>query len=256
VNLELKGKTYIISGSSRGIGQGIAKLLLEEGANTVITGRTKKDVINTFNNFKTLFPDNIIYHVGDLSNPGTIEQLVKKTTDCWGKIDGVVANAGAVKPTPNEVIDDDDWDWYFNCNFNISVRLIQYLIEYLKISNGSVVFISSIAGLEELGAPMPYNTSKAALNVYAKGLASRLAKWKIRVNVVAPGNILFPGGNWDNKLTNDPDGIKKLINEKVPLNKFGTPEDVANIVTYLLSDKAQFITGSLIVVDGGQTTGF
>ena len=76
------------------------------------------------------------------------------------------------------------------------------------------------------------------------------------MNVVAPGNILFPGGNWDNKLTNDPDGIKKLINEKVPLNKFGTPEDVANIVTYLLSNKAQFITGSLIVVDGGQTTGF
>jgi 3-oxoacyl-[acyl-carrier protein] reductase len=256
MDLGLKDKVYIVSGSSRGIGKGIAKQLLEEGAKTVVTGRNKEDVLNTYEAFNAQYRDNITYQVGDLYNVDTIKELRNKTVEKWGQIDGIVANAGATKPTPVEIIDDEDWEWYTVANFSLAVRLVQRLVEDLKSTRGNIVFISSIAGLEDLGAPMPYNTSKAALNVYAKSLAARLAKWKIRVNVVAPGNILFPGGSWDTKLKKDPEAINRIIEEKVPLKTFGEPEDIANVVSFLLSNKAKFITGSCFVADGGQTTSF
>ena len=256
MRLELENKAFIVSGSSRGIGKGIIKLLLEEGANTVVTGRNENDVLGTYEELKSLFPERIIYQVGDLGEPKILAELTKKAIDQWQKIDGVIANAAATKSVPAEIIEDKDWDWYLNANFTLSVRLIQHFISNLKKTNGSVVIISSIAGLEDLGAPIPYNTSKAAINVYAKSLAARLAKWKTRVNAVAPGNILFPGGNWDNKLKKDPEAITQLIKEKVPLNTFGEPEDIANVVAFLLSEKAKFITGSCVVADGGQTMSF
>ena len=124
-----------------------------------------------------------------------------------------------------------------------------YLVRFLNCLTGS------IAGIEELGAPIPYSSSKSALLSYAKSLSFRLAKKKIRVNIVSPGNIHFPNGNWDKKLKANPDEIKKMLSEKVPLQKFGKPSDIGDIVAFLLSPRAGFITGANLVVDGGQTVG-
>jgi len=135
----------------------------------------------------------------------------------------------------------------------IKLSLLNHLIPHLIKSSGNIVLTGSIAGIEEIGAPIPYSVSKAALTMYAKGLSKKLAEHHIRVNSIAPGNIIFKGGNWDKKNQNDPEGIQKMLKGKVPLKKFGTPEDIGNMVTFLLSERSGFITGSCVVIDGGQT---
>ena len=142
----------------------------------------------------------------------------------------------------------------FKNNFSVAYNVIQALVPLLTDSMGSIITIGSIAGLEDVSAPIPYAASKAALMAYTKSLSRKLADKKIRVNMVSPGNILFPGGNWDKKQKSDPYNIRKMLQEKVPLEMFGSPEDIGNVVAFLLSSKASFITGANIVVDGGQTT--
>lgn len=256
MDLNLDNKVFVISGSSRGIGKGIAKVLAGEGAKVLITGRTEHDVINTAEEFIKVFPDKVLYHCGDLSDGKVLKEVETKVIDHWRKIDGIVANAGAVKPGPVEDILKEHWTWYLNSNLDIAVRFVQHFIEHVKKHSGSIVFISSIAGIEDVGAPIPYNVSKAALNVYSKSLATRLGTSGIRVNTVTPGNIVFPGGNWETKREANPESVDKMLNEKVPLQSFGHPVDIGNAVAFLLSDKAKFITGSNIVVDGGQTNSF
>ena len=154
---------------------------------------------------------------------------------------------------PNWEINKDDWDWFFNNNFSVAYNAIQPLIPLLIKSRGSIVTIGSIAGLEDIGAPIPYASAKAALLTYTKTLSNQLANKKIRVNMISPGNILFAGGSWEKKQKSNKGDIQKMLNEKVPLEMFGTPEDIGNMVAFLLSPKAKFITGANFVVDGGQT---
>ena len=122
----------------------------------------------------------------------------------------------------------------------------------LENSNGSLLFISSIAGLEAFGAPTDYSTAKAAIMALSKNLASKLAP-NVRVNVIAPGNIYFEGGSWDEKIIKDKTRIDKIIKSEVPMKRFGFPEEVAASVVFLSSEKAKFITGTTLVIDGGQT---
>ena len=182
-----------------------------------------------------------------------VENLAVKT---WNGIDGIIANAGAVKPVHDWDISAPDWEWYLNANFKIAYQFATHFIPKLQDSKGAIVFISSIAGLEDIGAPLPYSASKAALTLYAKGLARKLAPDGIRVNTVAPGNIIFEGGNWDNRMQANPEAVQALIKKKVPLQRFGTPEDIGNLVSFLVSERAAFITGSCLIADGGQTNFF
>ena len=251
MNLGLENKVFVISGSSRGIGKGIAVALLEEGARVVLTGRDAMVLVSVFVELSARFAGKVLFKLGDLNRKEILHLAGKLALKEWGKNDGLVANAGAVRPTFQEDI--PDWRWYFTANFHIARCFVEHFLSDLRKTMGSIVFISSIAAIEDVGAPLPYSASKAALNVYAKGLARKLAPDRIRVNTVAPGNILFAGGNWDKKQKADAEGIQKMLNEKVPLKRFGSPEDIGNIVAFLLSERAGFITGSCFVVDGGQT---
>ncbi len=116
------------------------------------------------------------------------------------------------------------------------------------------MFISSITGIEAIGAPVDYSTAKTAVIALAKNMAKKLGE-DVRINVLAPGNIIFPEGNWEKKVKDDPIKIKEYINNTVPMKRFGTPEDIADSAVFLCSSRAKFITGSLLVVDGGQTVG-
>lgn len=256
MDLRLTNKKYIITGSSKGIGLGIAETLLLEGAKVMITGRDNASVMNSFKSLDKIFPGNVFFFSGDLTDVSIVEALVAKAISVWGGIDGVIANAGSVHPVPEWDISEIEWNWYFSNNFDISAHIIKKSTPYLIQSEGNIVFIGSIAGIEEIGAPLPYSVSKAALAMYSKGLSRKLASYNIRVNTIAPGNILFPGGNWDKKSKADPEAVQRMLEAKVSLKKFGTPADIGNMVAFLLSDKAQFITGSCIVIDGGQTSFF
>jgi 3-oxoacyl-[acyl-carrier protein] reductase len=128
-----------------------------------------------------------------------------------------------------------------------------FLPGIVEARRGSIVFISSIAGLESLGAPLPYGAAKAALEHYSKDLSRRVGMHGVRVNTVAPGNVLFPGGTWQQKLDADSAKVTSMIAAEVPLSRFGTPREIGAAVAFLASDRAAFITGACLVADGGQT---
>ena len=256
MDLDLRDKVFIISGASRGIGKGIADVLLKEKANVAITGLDPEEVHDTCREFTTVYPGQIIECGGNLNEKNTLLQLETSVRDKWGRVDGLIANAGAVKPCAGWDISDSDWEWYLEANFRVAVRFVTHFIPCLKETKGSIVIIGSIAGLEDIGAPLPYSSSKIALTMYAKGLARELAPDAIRVNTIAPGNVIFPGGNWDNKCKADPEGIEKMLKEKVPLRQFGEPHDIGNLAAFLVSDRARFISGSCVVIDGCQTVRF
>lgn len=256
MNLYLSDKVAVISGSSRGIGRGIAAALLQEGCRVVVTGRNAQDVESCEKDFSSLYPGKVMGFSGELSNERVLDDLAQNILSKWGKIDCLVANAGAVKPVEELDICSEDWQWYINSNFYVAVRLIRRFVPEVKKSRGSIVLISSIAGVEDIGAPLPYSAAKAALSMYAKGLARKLAVHQIRVNCIAPGNIIFPGGNWARKREADPEAVNALIESKVPLKRFGTPEEIGVACAFLLSEKSSFTTGACFVVDGGQTALF
>ena len=255
MNLDMEGKVVFVSGSSRGIGLGIAKTLLEEGCNVIINGRDEEKLNQAKLDLKNQYMDNILAISGDVNEIETIKKVKKITFEKWGYLDGIVANVGAVKNTQEWDVSQEDWNWYFTNNFSVAHNTIQILVPQLADSQGSIVVVGSIAGMEEIGAPMPYSSAKAALLAYTKSLSVRLAKQKIRVNLVSPGNIYFPGGNWDKKQRSNPNDVKNMLEKKVPLQMFGKPEDIGNAIAFLLSSRARFITGANIVVDGGQTIG-
>jgi 3-oxoacyl-[acyl-carrier protein] reductase len=137
-------------------------------------------------------------------------------------------------------------------NLLASARLAQAAIPMLR-NGGTITFISSITGVEATPAPLPYSAAKAALINYSKNLSRQVASLGIRVNCVAPGNILFPGGSWERRLTDDREAVLQRIQTEVPMARFGTPEEIAGLVTFLCSPRASFISGACFVADGGQT---
>jgi len=256
MDLKIKDKVFFVSGSSSGIGLGIAISLLKEGCNVIINGRKKEKLDKVKNNLSDQYKDKIIAVCGDVNKIKTLDTVKDKAIKKWGQLDGVIANAGGVKKTHKWDIAQNDWDWYFANNFSVAHNTIQPLIPLLIKRKGSIVIIGSIAAMEELGAPIPYSSSKAALLSYTKSLSNQLANEKIRVNIVSPGNIYFPDGNWEKKQKSNAVEVNKIIEEKVPLKMFGEPEDIGNIVVFLVSPRSRYITGANFVVDGGQTIGF
>jgi 3-oxoacyl-[acyl-carrier protein] reductase len=125
----------------------------------------------------------------------------------------------------------------------------------LEKSKGCLLFISSITGMEAFGAPTDYSTAKSAIIALAKNMARKLASDGIRVNVIAPGNVYFKGGSWDEKIQQDKKRVDKILKLTVPMNRFAIPQEIANSAVFLCSDRAGFITGTTLVVDGGQTVG-
>jgi len=116
------------------------------------------------------------------------------------------------------------------------------------------LFVSSITAMEAFGAPVDYSTAKAAVIALSKNMARKLAQ-EVRINVLAPGNVLFTGGSWDEKIKENPDQVNMIIESTVPMKRFGSPEEMADAAVFLCSERASFITGSILVVDGGQTVG-
>jgi 3-oxoacyl-[acyl-carrier protein] reductase len=252
MNLELNNSQVLVIGGTKGIGLSIAKSFLLEGAVVHVISRNINTKLKL--ELETKYPTNIFFYQSD----ATIEESLNKTypkilENSKNKIDILIANVGngigVLDPVPKK----DDWDSSWNINFNSALNSIRVFSEKISESNGSITFISSIAGIEYLGAPISYSTAKSALISFAKSLSHKLAP-SVRVNVVAPGNILFENGTWDKKMKTNPELIISMINDKVPLKRFGLPDEISNLVLFISSPKASFITGACFVIDGGQTT--
>jgi 3-oxoacyl-[acyl-carrier protein] reductase len=193
---------------------------------------------------------------GDLTDPADVARLIETVGERWASVDVCVLNVGtgrgALGPTPGA----EEWDRLFRQNLWGAVALAEAVLPAMTAAGrGNLVFISSIAGIESVGAPIAYETAKAAVIAYANGLARALGPSGVRVNTVAPGNILFEGGRWEELRDADSSGVDRMLRENVPLQRFGTPEEIAEAVLYLASERASFVTGATLVVDGGQTRG-
>lgn len=246
-------KIAFVAGSSRGIGKEIARVLLREQYCTLITGRESSCLSASFDEFSRTFGSDVVSFSGDLTKSDAIHQALETIQRVWQRpIDALIVNVGTGRGNIGWNLSEADWQSAFETNFWCAVRLAQASIPTMT-RGSTITFIASIAGLERLPAPLPYSAAKAALVSYAKNLSAAVAGLSIRVNCVAPGNILFPGGSWDARLRQTRDETLQYINSEVPSKRLGTPEEVAEVVAFLCSAKASFITGSCIVVDGGQS---
>jgi len=258
MDLDLQEKIAFIAGSSRGIGLAIAQAFLAEGAKVVITGRGAEALKQA----ETLLQaqsdgSRIITVQGDLTQEAGITQALDKARAAFGGIGAVIANVGSGTAPAGWNLSRGDWNSALEVNLLGSMALATRAIPYLlEGGGGSLTLISSIAGLEAINAPVGYSAAKAALISAMKSLSRLVGPQGIRVNAVAPGNVLFPGGSWERKLQERREFFEQYIRTEVPLQRFGRSQEIADAVLFLASNRASFITGACLVVDGGQTRSF
>jgi len=248
MQLELSGKTVLVTGSSRGIGRAIAKILHAEGCRVVLNARTADDLALTAADL----PGSVAV-VGDVTRPKDARRIVTEAMAALGKLDILVCNVGSGRSVPpgNETY--DEWQRVFALNLWSTTNTVEAACEALAASGGVIVCVSSICGIEVVsGAPITYSAAKAALHAYVRGIARPLGKKGIRINAVAPGNILFDGSVWSRKLSEDAGAVQAMLERDVALARLGTTQDVAELVAYLASPRAAFSTGGVWTLDGGQ----
>lgn len=255
MDLNLSGKVVFIAGSTRGIGLATARAFLAENCRVVISGRGPLDLKEAQRALEAEFGrDTLMAAQGDLRDAAVIDIVLASVNERWGRVDCLVANVGSGRGHGGWSIEESEWERVFEENFASAYRLVQQALPSMSPATGaSIVIVASIAGLESTPAPLAYSAAKASLINYAKNLSRQLGPMNIRVNCVAPGNIIFPGGSWETHLMERHDEVMNLIEAEVPLRRFGRPEEIADLLLFLSSDRAGFITGSCVVVDGGQT---
>jgi 3-oxoacyl-[acyl-carrier protein] reductase len=252
MDLGLHGKACLVAGASRGIGRAIALALAREGARVAAVARGETDLAA----LAAELGEGHASIVADVVTAAGARAAVEGAVSAFGGLDIVISVVGKSFARDAATMDDDDFAKSLDMNLWSGARIAQRAVPHLIArGGGSITLITSIWGREAGGAP-GYNVAKAGVVALAKALARDYAKHNIRVNSVAPGSILFPGGGWDRRLKADPDGIADMVKRELPFGRFGTPEEVADVVAFLASPRAQWIAGACIVVDGAQSRAF
>jgi 3-oxoacyl-[acyl-carrier protein] reductase len=253
MDLKLQDKVILITGGTRGIGHAIARRAAEEGASIGICGRTRETLDTAV---KTIEALGVKVHGEqvDVLAPGGVERFVDNAARTLGRVDGLVANVGGTFGGNFLETTAEDWVKTLEVNLVHAARLIRAGAPHLQTSGGgSAVIIASISGSRPGPRPQ-YGASKAAEIALAGSLGRELASLKIRVNTVSPGSILFEGGSWAKRAKEMPERIADFVARESPWGRMGTLDEVADVVTFLLSPRASWISGTDVVVDGAQKT--
>ncbi len=248
MNLDLVGKTALVTGSSKGLGKVIAQSLHREGCQVVLNGRDA----SVLQPLAQELGDRAIAITADVSNPTSCQDLVKKTQEQFGKIDILVCNVGSGRSVPPGQENLAEWNHVLDVNLTSATNMVEAAADSLARTRGSIVCISSICGIEALGAPVTYSAAKAALNAYVRGIARPLGQCGIRINAIAPGNLIFEGSVWEKKQKENSAAVNDMLEREVSLRRLGKPEEIADFVLFLASARSAFATGAVFVVDGGQ----
>ena len=248
MDLDLKGKTAIVAGGSRGIGRAIALGLAAEGCNLALAARDAGKLAETARAAEKLGV-RAITSAGDLNQTLACSQVVESALEAFGRVDILVTSIHVSLSGAGDAV----WREGMNTLFLIAVRLGGLVAEPMREQGGGVILhLSSIWGREAGGHPA-YNAAKAALISHVKSSAEALARDNIRVLSLAPGSVSHPGGTWWRRQQEDPEGMSRFVQENIPMGRFGTAEEIANVAVFLCSPRASWVTGSTVVVDGGQS---
>ena len=254
MNLGLTGRSVIVTGASRGIGLAIATAFAEEGAHVTICARGADALERARAQLAAMAArsaGSAQAVAADVTDPADCARLVAAAVAAYGGVDVLVNNAGGSTRDENP---EARLRGTLELNAVAAHRLSELARPHLARSTGggAIVHIASIYGRESGGRP-EYNTGKAALLALSKAQALAWAPEGIRVNAVCPGSIAFEGGSWGRRLQEDPEGMARFIEREIPGGRFGRPEEVAAVVTFLASQRASWVMGAAWTVDGGQS---
>jgi 3-oxoacyl-[acyl-carrier protein] reductase len=254
MNLKLVDRVVFVAGGSRGIGKAIARSFWAEGARVAIGARNEESLRAAASDIAGPESTRLVTVACDVTRLDDVERAREIIDARWSHPDVVVASVGNGIGPRGWQIDDDAWNSSLESNLRGSVRVGRVFAPgMVRRGNGCFTFIGSIVGVESMSAPVQYSASKAALASYVKNFARELGPHGVRANLVAPGNILFEGGSWDRRRAAEPVLVEQMLKTDVPLGRFGNTQEVADIVLFLSSDRASFVTGACWVADGGQT---
>lgn len=255
MDLGIKGRRALVTGGGRGLGRSIAEILATEGAAVAVVSRTAKDI-------ESLVEDmggTAAGHLGiamDLNPEGGPRTLLDQLDRDFGSVDIVVHNMGGTLDITDPYCSIDDWRRLWRHNLEVALELnLELLPAMSKEGWGRVVHISSISAMENHG-PVPYGTLKAALTAYTRSMGRVVAPDGIVMSTVLPGAVFTAGGYWDSASVNNPDHVKRYLDDRMAIRRFGRVEEIGNVVTFLCSELASFAVGSVVPVDGGQGRGY
>jgi 3-oxoacyl-[acyl-carrier protein] reductase len=255
MDLELHDKIAVVTGSTKGLGFAIARVLVEEGCRVTVCARGEEGLAAAVATLRTIpgGTERVLAVQADLSTDKGIADVILRTVDTFGGLDILVNNIGTAKGSDLVQTTDAEWQEAFDQTLFPAVRASRMAVPHLRQrGGGSIVMIASIWGRES-GGRMTYNAVKAAEISLAKSMAQQLARDNIRVNSVAPGSIRFPGGSWDRRVAEDPEGMAEFVRRELPFGRFGRPEEVGAVVAFLVSRRASWISGASLPVDGCQS---
>ncbi len=257
MDLLLAGKVAVITGSSRGLGLASARALAGEGAHVCICARGAERLREAVTELRAASgsddTDAVIGVQVDLDTASGPDAVIDRAVAAFGGIDILINNVG--KAGGGNLLETADVEWQAALDATLypAIRATRRAVPHMRARGGGVVImIASIWGRES-GGRMTYNAVKAAQISLAKSLAGQLAKDNIRVNSVAPGSISFPGGSWAKRQAADPEGMAVFVERELPFGRFGRAEEVGDVVAFLASPRASWISGACVTVDGGQS---
>ena len=249
MNLGLKGSHILVAGASRGLGHAIVRQLLNEGAEVTAMGRDQQSLDIAYSTWIDEEPQARVNLLSvDLSDPSVVQSL-RESVSRKLPLDGIIVVAGSGRPSPLPPTQAIQQAIFSNLMPAV-VMMEAFGDELLKSPTGAVVFISSIAGIETIDCPAEYAAAKAALHAYAAHWSREFKP--VRVNVAAPGNMLTAGSIWERRMEEDPAVLSSYLEGEVTLGRVAHPAEVARAAVFLVSQAASFITGTTMVVDGGQ----
>jgi len=254
MELELAGKCAVVTGASRGLGLACARALAAEGCRVCICARGGEALQEAVGDLRRLGrADAVLAVQADAATAEGADLVVGRTVEAFGGLDILVNNVGLAGGAGLLDTPDAAWDEAFAQTLYPAIRFSRLAVPLMRRrGGGAIIMIASIYGRES-GGRLTYNAVKAAEISLAKSLARQLAPDGIRVNSVAPGSILFPGGSWDRRRLAEPEAIAQFVRTELPFGRFGRPEEVGAVVAFLASARASWISGACVPVDGCQS---